>query len=108
MAPLPGRQQASGRLLITLLLQYFADDRYLIWANGKIAGSILQVHHYLQGRPIVAPSVIGEAEKLSLPRSTRPLKALTEIGVARKITWASGTVCSSVGRPCKPWLREQG
>ena len=68
------------------LLQLFADDRKRIQANGKIAGSVLQVHHYLQGRPIASASAIGEAENLSAATVNKALKALTDMGIVREIT----------------------
>ena len=61
------------------LLQLFAEDRKRIQANGKIAGSVLQVHHYLQGRPITSASAIGDAENLSAATVNKALKALTEM-----------------------------
>ena len=68
------------------LLQLFAEDRKRIQANGKIAGSVLQVHHYLQGRPITSASAIGDAENLSAATVNKALKALTEMGLVREIT----------------------
>ncbi len=68
------------------LLQLFSDDRKRIQANGKIAGSVLQVHHYLQGRPIASASAIGDAENLSPATVNKALKALTELGIVREIT----------------------
>ena len=86
-----------GRLLITLplsvegvlrepLLDLFAEDRKRIRANGRIAGSVLQVHHYLQGRPIASASAIGAAENLSAATVNKALKTLTEMGISREIT----------------------
>lgn len=68
------------------LLHLFADDRKRIQANGKIAGSVLQVHHYLQGRPIASASAIGDAEKLSPATVNKALKTLTSMGIVREIT----------------------
>ena len=55
-------------------------------ANGKIAGSVLRVHHFLQGRPIASASTIGEAENLSAATINKALKTLTQIGIVQEIT----------------------
>ena len=61
-----------------------------IQANGKIAGSVVQIHHYLKGRPIASASAIGDAEKLSPATVNKALKALTELGIVREITGGQG------------------
>lgn len=67
------------------LLHLFADDRKRIQA-GKVARSVLQVHHYLQGHPIASASAIGDAEKLSPATVNKALKTLTEMEIVREIT----------------------
>ena len=68
------------------LLRLFADDRKRIQETGRIAGSVLQVHHHLQGRPIGSASTIGTAEKLSPATVNKALKTLVEMGIVREIT----------------------
>jgi len=68
------------------LLHLFADDRKQIQANGKVAGSVLQVHHYLQGHPIASASAIGDAENLSPATVNKALKTMIEMGIVREIT----------------------
>jgi Fic family protein len=68
------------------LLKLFADDRERIQANGKVAGSVLQVHHHLQSRPIASASAIGEAEKLSPATVNKALRTLVDMDIVREIT----------------------
>lgn len=68
------------------LLRLFAEDRKLLQARSKIAVSVLQIHHYLQGRPIASASAIANAENLSPATVNKALKALVGMGIAREIT----------------------
>lgn len=68
------------------LLQLFADDRKRIQGNGRIPGSVLQVHHHLKGRPIASASAIVDAEKLSPATVNKALMALVGMGIVREIT----------------------
>jgi Fic family protein len=68
------------------LLHLFTEDRKRIQESGRIAGSVLQVHHYLKGRPIASATAVGEAEKLSPATVNKALKSLVEMGIVREIT----------------------
>ncbi len=68
------------------LLRLFAEDRKRIQGTGRIAGSVLQVHHHLQGRPLCSASTIGLAENLSQATVNKALKTLVEMGLVREIT----------------------
>ncbi len=68
------------------MLHLFSEDRKRIQASGKVAGSVLQVHHHLQGRPISSASSIGAAEKLSPATVNKALATLTGMGIVREIT----------------------
>lgn len=83
-----GVTETSDSAVVTAqrMLQLFADDRKRIQANGKVAGSVLQVHHHLQGRPISSASSIGAAEKLSPATVNKALMTLTSLGIVREIT----------------------
>ncbi len=68
------------------LLRLFADDRKRIQDTGHIAGSVLQVHHHLQGRPIGSSAAIGTAVKLSPATVNKALQTLGQMGIIREIT----------------------
>ena len=68
------------------LLRLFADNRKRIQDAGRIAGSVLQVHHHLQGRPIGSATAIGTAVKLSPATVNKALQTLVQMGIIREIT----------------------
>ena len=68
------------------LLRLFADDRKRIQDTGRIAGSVLQVHHHLQRRPIGSATAIGTAVKLSPATVNKALQTLGQMGIIREIT----------------------
>jgi Fic family protein len=67
------------------LLAVFSEDRKALQA-GKLAGSVLQVHHYLQARPIASSSAICKAEGLSPATVNKALGHLVGVGMVREIT----------------------
>ncbi len=83
-----GVSEASDSAVTTAqrLLGLFAEDRKRIQERGKIPGSILQVHHYMQGRPIASAASIGTSENLSPATVNKALRFLMDLGVAREIT----------------------
>lgn len=63
----------------------FSEDRKALQAR-KLAGSVLQVHHYLQGRPIASSSAICKAESLSPATVNKAFGSLVGTGMVREIT----------------------
>ncbi len=68
------------------LVALFAEDRRRIQGVGRAAGSLLQVHHHLQGRPICAAGDISKAETLSPATVNKALEHLIALGMVREIT----------------------
>ncbi len=68
------------------LLARFAEDRAAIQALGRVSGSVLQVHHALQGRPISAVSFLSEKAGLSQATVYKALDHLRRLGIVREIT----------------------
>lgn len=68
------------------LLRLFEEDRKLIQKQGRVAGSILQVHHHLQARPLCSVAAIADAERLSPATVNKALKALMAFGMVEEIT----------------------
>ena len=67
------------------LLAVFSEDRKALQA-GKQAGSVLQVHHYLQSRPIASSSAICKAAGLSPATVNKALGSLVDVGMIGEIT----------------------
>ena len=68
------------------LLALFATDRERLRESGRSPGSLLQVHHHLQSRPLSSAGAIGKAEKLSPATVNKALDRLTQLGLVREIT----------------------
>ena len=83
-----GVAETSGSAVATAqrLLGLFAEDRKRIQETGRIAGSVLQVHHYLQGRPISSATAISTAVQLSSATVNKTLQILIQLGMVREIT----------------------
>ncbi len=73
---------ASARALARL----FAEDRARIQGFGRIAGSVLQVHHALQERPIQTIHSARERTGLSMPTVTTVMRRLEGAGIVRELT----------------------
>ena len=61
-------------------------DRARVRDVGRVAGSALQVHHAMLGRPINTIARLAAETKLSVPTVTGALAALTDLGLARELT----------------------
>ena len=68
------------------LLEIFGEDRQRIQAAGRVAGSVLQVHHHLQTRPLSTAAAIGQAEHLSPATVNKALDRLMGLGIVRELT----------------------
>lgn len=68
------------------LLAKFAEDRQKIQGLGRPSGSVLQVHHALQGRPISAVSFLVEQTDLAQATVYKALEHLQKLGIVREIT----------------------
>ncbi len=67
------------------LLALFAEDRKAI-QGARVAASVLQVHHHLQGHPISSSGAIGQAENLTPATVNKALDQLVTLGVVKEIT----------------------
>ena len=61
-------------------------DRTKVQGAGRIAGSALQVHQALLGRPVNTIARLAADTKLSVPTVTSSLAMLRELGLVREIT----------------------
>ncbi len=68
------------------LLAVFAEDRARIQGLGRPAGSILQVHHALQSRPLSSVSALAPQTKLAQATVYKALNHLVTLGIAKEIT----------------------
>ncbi|HXC16863.1 MAG TPA: Fic family protein [Holophagaceae bacterium] len=68
------------------LLALFAEDRARIQKLGRSAGSVLQVHHALQSRPIGTVAAIAPQTGLAQATIYKALDHLVTLGIAREIT----------------------
>jgi len=64
----------------------FRTDRERIQGIGRAAGSLLQVHHELQTRPIANIRHLAKSTRLSVPTVTKALDGLEQLGIVREIT----------------------
>jgi Fic family protein len=64
----------------------FRTDRERIQRMGRAAGSLLQIHHELQTRPITNIRRLARSTHLSVPTVTKALEGLEKLGVVREIT----------------------
>ena len=67
------------------LLALFAEDRKSIQSK-RVAASILQVHHYLQGHPISSSNAICKAEGLTPATVNKALDYLVGLDLVKEIT----------------------
>jgi Fic family protein len=83
-----GVAETSESAMVTAqrLLALFAADRERIQATGRSAGSLLQVHHQLQGRPISSAAYLGTVTKLSPATVNKALQSLVAMGIVREVT----------------------
>jgi len=72
----------TAREILTLI----EKDRARIASIGRGAGSALQVHRYLERKPLAVIPEIAKALRLSTPTITSSLQKLEEAGLVREIT----------------------
>ena len=63
----------------------FHSDRQRIQDVGRLAGSLLQVHHELQTRPIANIGYLAKVTQLSVPTVTKALQELENLRIVREI-----------------------
>ncbi len=68
------------------ILRLIETNRNRISKSGKGAGSLLQIHQYLERKPLATISEIVKATKLSTPTATAALKYLEKEKIVREIT----------------------
>lgn len=77
-----GQATETAREILTLI----HADRITVGGIGRGAGSALQVHRYLERKPLAVISEIVEALNLSTPTVTASIQKLEELGLVREIT----------------------
>src|SRR3989338_2861724 len=81
------RETADGAVRTAKsLLSLYEKDRQRLLSKGRVAGSILQVHHYFQVSPLCSPKRVVEALKLSPATVNKALDYLQKMKVLREIT----------------------
>ena len=70
----------------TRILRLFAADRRKIQKLGRPAASALQIHEYMQRKPIANIRTMAKTLKLSVPTVTLALNHLVRIGVVEEVT----------------------
>ncbi len=68
------------------ILELFVADRKSIEALGRPAGSALQVHRYLQTKPIISVRDAAKALPLSAPTIRKSIGHLIDLGILSEIT----------------------
>jgi Fic family protein len=68
------------------VLRLFAADRRKIQRLGRPASSALQIHEYMQRKPIANIRAMAKPLKLSIPTVTVALNHLVRIGVVEEVT----------------------
>ena len=68
------------------MLKLFEEDRQRIQGIGRIAGSCLRVHHYLQKSPICRVAWAAQATGINRTTVSNCLAQLQELGIVREIT----------------------
>lgn len=71
---------------VTDLLELFASDREKIQSLGRVAGSVLRVHEYLQNRLILSVPQVAESLKLSQPTIRSAIRHLEEMDIVHEVT----------------------
>ena len=67
-------------------LQLFETDRKTIEALGRRAGSALQVHQFIQTRPVVSVAYATRALPLSAPTVRKSIGHLVDLGILTEVT----------------------
>ena len=81
------RETADGAVKTAKsLLSLYEKDRQRLLSKGRVAGSVVQVHHYFQVSPLCSPKRVVEALKLSPATVNKALDYLQEIEILREIT----------------------
>lgn len=70
----------------TKILRLFAADRKKIQQLGRAAVSALQIHEYMQRKPIANIRGSARALKLSIPTVTGALSHLVRLGIVEEVT----------------------
>src|SRR3989339_353505 len=68
------------------LLSLYEKDKQRIASQGRVAASVLQVHHYFQGAPLSSPNIIVKTLKLSSATVNKALDYLQETQILREVT----------------------
>jgi Fic family protein len=68
------------------ILRLFAEDRKKIEALGRVAASVLRVHHDLQARPIISAPALAKRLELTGPTVSAALRQLIRLGIVRELT----------------------
>ena len=68
------------------MLRLFAEDRKRIQMLGRPASSALQVHEFMQKRPIVSIPLAVAQLKMSFPTATAAVKHLQTLGIVVEVT----------------------
>ncbi len=80
-------ETANGAVMTAQRLREIAQaDRVRVQGSGRIAGSALQIHHALLGRPINTIARLATSTKLSVPTVTKALAMMRELGLVREVT----------------------
>lgn len=83
-----GVTATSGQAVDTAqrLLRLFHEDRDTLRANGRMAGTALQLHEAFTRHPLLTTSRLGKDTGLSKPAIARGLAAMEAHGIVREIT----------------------
>ncbi len=83
-----GVTATSGQAVDTAqrLLRLFHEDRDTLRANGRMAGTALQLHEAFTRHPLLTTSRLGKDTGLSKPAIARGLAAMEADGIVREIT----------------------
>ena len=68
------------------LLSLYEKNRNRLLSKGRVASSILQVHHYFQISPLCSPNKIAQALKISPATANKALDYLQQMKILREIT----------------------
>lgn len=85
---LEGVEETSDQAAETAkaILNLFEDDRMRIEGLGRPAGSALQVHQYLQTKPIISVSLATQSLPISAPTIRKSIGHLIDLGLLVEIT----------------------
>ena len=68
------------------ILEVFDADRKAIEALGRPAGSALQVHQYIQARPMISVADAAEILSISVPTIRKSIDHLVDLGILTETT----------------------